>query len=119
MTDKYLLDGIKVVELATFVFGPAAGTVLGDFGADVVHIEHPQIGDAYRHLPQLRPLPECDDNYCWILTARGKKSIALDVRSKRVTTSRSISCAAPTCSSRTCIRRCWRSSACATKTWPR
>jgi crotonobetainyl-CoA:carnitine CoA-transferase CaiB-like acyl-CoA transferase len=82
MTDKYLLDGIKVVELATFVFGPAAGTVLGDFGADVVHIEHPQIGDAYRLLPQLKPLPECADNYCWILTARGKKSIALDVRSK-------------------------------------
>jgi len=82
MTDKYLLDGIRVVELATFVFGPAAGTILGDFGADVVHIEHPQIGDAYRHLPQLRPLPECAENYCWILTARGKKSIALDVRSK-------------------------------------
>ena len=82
MTDRYLLDGIRVVELATFVFGPAAGTILGDFGADVVHIEHPQIGDAYRHLPQLRPLPECEDNYCWILTARGKKSIALDVRSK-------------------------------------
>ena len=82
MTDTYLLDGIRVVELATFVFGPAAGTILGDFGAEVVHIEHPQIGDAYRHLPQLRPLPECADNYCWILTARGKKSIALDVRSR-------------------------------------
>ena len=73
MTDRYLLDGIKVVELATFVFGPAAGTILGDFGADVVHIEHPLIGDAYRHLPQLKPLPECADNYCWILTARGKR----------------------------------------------
>jgi crotonobetainyl-CoA:carnitine CoA-transferase CaiB-like acyl-CoA transferase len=81
MTEKPLLEGIRVVELATFVFGPAAGTVLGDFGADVVHIEHPEIGDAYRYLPQLKPLPECDENYCWILTARGKKSIALDVRS--------------------------------------
>jgi crotonobetainyl-CoA:carnitine CoA-transferase CaiB-like acyl-CoA transferase len=80
MSDRLLLDGIRVVELATFVFGPAAGTVLGDFGAEVIHIEHPQIGDAYRHLPQLRPLPECAENYCWVLTARGKKSIALDVR---------------------------------------
>jgi len=80
MTQRQLLDGIKVVELATFVFGPAAGTVLGDFGAQVIHIEHPQIGDAYRHLPQLKPLPECAENYCWILTARGKQSIALDVR---------------------------------------
>jgi crotonobetainyl-CoA:carnitine CoA-transferase CaiB-like acyl-CoA transferase len=80
MSDRLLLDGVRVVELATFVFGPAAGTVLGDFGAEVIHIEHPQIGDAYRHLPQLRPLPECAENYCWVLTARGKKSIALDVR---------------------------------------
>lgn len=80
MTEKLLLEGIRVVELATFVFAPAAGTILGDFGADVVHIEHPQMGDAYRHLPNLRPLPECDENYCWILTSRGKKSIALDVR---------------------------------------
>jgi crotonobetainyl-CoA:carnitine CoA-transferase CaiB-like acyl-CoA transferase len=80
MSGEYLLDGIRVVELATFVFGPAAGTILGDFGADVVHIEHPGTGDAYRYLPQLKPLPECAENYCWILTSRGKKSIALDVR---------------------------------------
>ena len=37
MSETYLLDGIRVVELVTFVFGPAAGTILGDFGADVVH----------------------------------------------------------------------------------
>lgn len=80
MSETYLLDGLRVVELATFVFGPAAGTVLADFGADVVHIEHPQMGDAYRYLPQLRPMPACDENYCWILTARGKKSIALDLQ---------------------------------------
>jgi len=80
MNERPLLEGLRVVELATFVFGPAAGTVLGDFGAEVVHIEHPQTGDPYRMLPQLKPLPECEENYCWILTARGKKSIALDVR---------------------------------------
>jgi len=80
VTERLLLEGLRVVELATFVFGPAAGTILGDFGAEVIHIEHPQAGDAYRMLPQLRPLPECDQNYCWILTSRGKKSIALDVR---------------------------------------
>ena len=80
MSERALLEGLRVVELATFVFGPAAGTVLGDFGAEVIHIEHPQTGDPYRMLPQLKPLPECEENYCWVLTARGKKSIALDVR---------------------------------------
>jgi crotonobetainyl-CoA:carnitine CoA-transferase CaiB-like acyl-CoA transferase len=46
MSEMYLLDELRVVELATFVFGPAAETVLADSGADVVHIEHPQTGDA-------------------------------------------------------------------------
>jgi formyl-CoA transferase len=81
MSERYLLDGLRVVELATFVFAPAAGTVLADFGADVVHIEHPRIGDAYRYLPQsVAYLPPPDENYCWILTARGKQSIALDLQ---------------------------------------
>ena len=54
-TDASLLDGIRVLEVATFVFGPAAGTVLGDFGADVVKVEHPATGDPYRYLHQLAP----------------------------------------------------------------
>lgn len=75
-----ILRGVKVVELATFVFGPAAGTVMADFGADVVKIEHPTTGDPYRYLYRLKPLPECEENYCWILDARGKRSIALDCK---------------------------------------
>jgi crotonobetainyl-CoA:carnitine CoA-transferase CaiB-like acyl-CoA transferase len=75
-----VLEGIRVVEAATFVLGPAAGTVMADFGADVIHVEHPAMGDAYRYLQHLKPLPECDRNYCWILTSRSKRSIALDLR---------------------------------------
>ena len=75
-----ILSGIRVVELATFIFGPAAGTVMADFGADVVKIEHPITGDPYRYLYKLAPLPVCEENYCWILDARGKRSVALDVR---------------------------------------
>jgi formyl-CoA transferase len=75
-----ILAGLRVVEAATFVFGPAAGTVLADFGADVVKIEHPVTGDPYRYLPQLKPLPECARNYCWLLDSRSKRSIALDLK---------------------------------------
>jgi formyl-CoA transferase len=75
-----ILRGVRVVELATFVFGPAAGTVMADFGADVVKIEHPVTGDPYRYLYRLKPLPECEENYCWILDSRGKRSIALDCK---------------------------------------
>lgn len=77
---KGVLDGIRVVEVATFVLGPAAGTVMGDFGADVVHVEHPTMGDVYRNLHTLKPLPECERSYPWILTSRNKKSIAVDLK---------------------------------------
>jgi crotonobetainyl-CoA:carnitine CoA-transferase CaiB-like acyl-CoA transferase len=80
MSRAGVLDGIRVVEVATFVLGPAAGTVMVDFGADVVHVEHPVLGDAYRMLRHLKPLPRCDRNYPWILTSRGKRSIAIDLR---------------------------------------
>ena len=78
---KGLLSDLRVVEIATFVFAPGAGTVLSDFGAEVFHIEQPGIGDPYRKLSQLRPLPESDENYCWDLDSRNKKSVVIDLKS--------------------------------------
>ena len=75
-----ILTGIRVVEAATFIAGPAAGTMLGDFGAEVIHIEPPGIGDPYRYLYTLRPLPECVENYAWLLDSRNKKSVALNLK---------------------------------------
>jgi formyl-CoA transferase len=77
-----VLDGLRVVEVATFVFGPAAATVLSDFGADVVKIEHPVTGDPYRYLRELPPLPRCEQNYCWLLDGRNKRSVAADLKSE-------------------------------------
>jgi len=42
------LEGIRVVELGVWVAGPAAGCILADWGADVVKIEPPGIGDPAR-----------------------------------------------------------------------
>ncbi|MCZ6892949.1 MAG: CaiB/BaiF CoA-transferase family protein [Gammaproteobacteria bacterium] len=75
-----LLEGLRVIEVATFVFAPAAGTVLSDFGAEVIHVEPPGIGDPYRMLTRMRPLPECEENYCWLLDSRNKKSVVLDLK---------------------------------------
>jgi crotonobetainyl-CoA:carnitine CoA-transferase CaiB-like acyl-CoA transferase len=75
-----ILDGIRVLDVGSFVFGPAAATVMADFGADVVKIEPPQTGDPYRYLHQMPPLPKCDEDYCWLLTGRGKRSVALDLK---------------------------------------
>lgn len=43
-----LLAGVRVLEVAEFVFVPAAGALLADLGADVVKVEHPVRGDRYR-----------------------------------------------------------------------
>ena len=75
-----LLEGIRVVEVATFILAPAAGTVMADFGADVIHVENPATGDVYRYLNQLKPLPECERSYPWILTSRGKRSLAANLK---------------------------------------
>ena len=80
MSQPPILDGLKVVELATFVLAPAAGTVLADFGAEVLHVENPKTGDPYRHLHLMKPLPECELPYCWTLTNRNKRSLALDLK---------------------------------------
>jgi crotonobetainyl-CoA:carnitine CoA-transferase CaiB-like acyl-CoA transferase len=75
-----ILEGIRVLDVGSFVFGPAAATVMADFGADVVKVEPPKTGDPYRYLHQMPPLPRCDEDYCWLLTGRGKRSIALDLK---------------------------------------
>ena len=55
---------------------------MSDFGAWVIKIESPDIGDSYRSLLRLPGLPESVENYPWILTSRNKESLALDLKFK-------------------------------------
>lgn len=75
-----LLDGIRVVELATFVFGPASTAVLADFGADVIKVEAPGLGDPFRHAHNSPPFMPLDFAYMWQQDNRNKRSIALDLK---------------------------------------
>jgi crotonobetainyl-CoA:carnitine CoA-transferase CaiB-like acyl-CoA transferase len=75
-----ILEGVRVLDVGSFVFGPAAATVMADFGADVLKVEPPETGDPYRRLHQMPPLPKCEEDYCWLLTGRGKRSVALDLK---------------------------------------
>ena len=43
-----VLEGVRVLEMGTFITGPAAGMLLGDLGAEVIKIEHPEGGDPFR-----------------------------------------------------------------------
>jgi len=76
-----ILGGLKVVELATFIAGPAAGVILADFGADVIKIEPPQRPDPYRGVHQRgSDTPLSDYPYGYIVDNRNKKGIALDIK---------------------------------------
>jgi crotonobetainyl-CoA:carnitine CoA-transferase CaiB-like acyl-CoA transferase len=74
-----IFDGLKVIDCASFIAGPAAATVMSDFGAEVVKIEPPGMGDAYRR--RAVPVPGRPLNPGFMLDARNKKSLALDLRS--------------------------------------
>ena len=74
-----IFEGLKVLDCASFIAAPAAATVLSDFGADVIKIEPPGSGDPYRNLPNLPGYPHSPHNYAWMLEARNKRSLALDL----------------------------------------
>jgi formyl-CoA transferase len=77
-----LLQGLHVIDVASFVAGPAATTVLSDFGADVIKVEPPGIGDTYRYFSNMPPNPVVPGvNYTWQLTNRNKRSLALNLKS--------------------------------------
>lgn len=70
-----LLEGLKVVEMATWVAGPSAAAVLADWGAEVVKVESP-IGDATRvYYPDTAESP----NPIFTNENRGKKGVLLDI----------------------------------------
>lgn len=72
-------DGLKVLDCASYIAGPAAATILGDFGAEVIKIEPPE-GDPLRTMYRLPGSPPADRNYPWELDSRGKRSLVLDLK---------------------------------------
>src|SRR6266498_1881896 len=74
-----ILSGLRVIDCGAYIAGPAAATIMSDFGAEVIKIERPPHGDPYRRLSFLPGMPVSEHNYCWMLDARNKKSLALDL----------------------------------------
>ena len=74
------LAGLRVVEFGQLLAGPYVGTLLGDFGADVVKIEAPPGGDPMRDWGRLR---HNDHSLWWSILARNKRSITLNLRTER------------------------------------
>ena len=77
MTKPQPMAGVKVLDIATFLAAPFAGTILADFGATVLKIEHPKLGDPMR---AFGTQTECGDTLAWLSEARNKQCMTLDLR---------------------------------------
>ena len=74
------LDGLRVLEFGQLLAGPYVGTLLGDFGAEVVKVEAPGQGDPMRDWGRLR---HNDHSLWWSILSRNKRSVVLDLRTER------------------------------------
>ena len=71
-----LLTGVRVLDIASVLAAPFATSLLGDFGADVIKVEQPGVGDSMRNLG-----PFYQGTSLWFtVTSRNKKSVTLDMR---------------------------------------
>ncbi len=73
------LDGVRVLDLATFIAAPLSTAILGEFGAEVIKIEHPEGGDPLRRFGTATEDP--DRTLAWLSEARNKHSVTLDLHS--------------------------------------
>ncbi len=75
-----VLAGIRVVEVAAWTFVPISGSVLAEWGADVIKIEHPATGDPQRGLVSSGLVPGAGGvNFMFEVPNRGKRSVGLDL----------------------------------------
>ena len=76
-----IMDGIRVVEVASWTYVPVAGAVLAEWGADVLKIEHPESGDPQRGLAASGLVPTGPGGVAHMmeLPNRGKRSVGLDL----------------------------------------
>jgi formyl-CoA transferase len=71
---SHILEGIKVIDAASYLAGPAAATVMADFGADVIKIEPPS-GDGLRLVSA-----GYRTDYNWQMVSRNKRDLCLDLK---------------------------------------
>jgi crotonobetainyl-CoA:carnitine CoA-transferase CaiB-like acyl-CoA transferase len=67
--------GLRVLDLGNMIAGPFAGCLLADFGADVVKVEHPELGDDIRNWPPIKD----GRSLWWKVIARNKKLVTLNL----------------------------------------
>jgi len=75
------LAGVRVIDVGTFLAGPYAASIMGEFGAEVIKVEHPISGDPMRRFGV--PTKREDATLAWLSEARNRKSVTIDLRQRR------------------------------------
>ena len=79
--EKLPLAGVRVLDLSRVLAGPYATMVLGDLGADVIKVEHPERGDDTRHWgPPFAGEGENGESAYFLSVNRNKRSIGVDLK---------------------------------------
>lgn len=76
-TSQKPLSGVRVLDIASFIAAPFAATILSEFGAEVIKVEHPKGGDPWRRYGTKTALP--DQTLAWLSEARNKRSVTLNL----------------------------------------
>jgi len=71
------LSGVRVIDVGSFLAGPYAASVMGEFGADVIKVEHPDGGDPMRRFGTPTDRPDATLN--WLSESRNKRSVTIDL----------------------------------------
>ena len=77
------LDGINVVELASWVAIPTCAAILGDWGANIIKVEPPGGGDPNRGFTGFENLQVTDIHFWWELCNRNKRDIVIDINTEQ------------------------------------
>src|SRR5581483_4602302 len=75
MSQRQVLNGLRVIDAGTMVAGPFGGTLLADYGADVIKIEKPEQGDPMREWSPMKD----GQSLWWKVTGRNKRLITLNL----------------------------------------
>ena len=70
------LAGLKVIEMGQLIAGPFASKLLGEFGAEVIKIEPPGVGDPLRKWRKIKD----GTSLWWHVQSRNKRSLTLDLK---------------------------------------
>ncbi|MFO1153326.1 MAG: CoA transferase [Rhodospirillales bacterium] len=75
------LAGVRVLDVATFIAAPFCASILSEFGAEVIKVEHPEGGDPFRRFGT--PTRRENSTLCWLSEARNRRSITLNLRAEQ------------------------------------